>query len=52
MCRVGCAATISAQEQLISSAQTLLDEVYSLCDPRIQIGKRLQRFSRRGDGAP
>jgi hypothetical protein len=49
MRRIGRAATISANEQLVPRAQTFLDQVRSLRDLRIQIQKRLERLFRSND---
>jgi hypothetical protein len=49
MGRVRSAPAIAANEQFVSRAQTLLDQIRGLADLRIKIAKRLQRFSGRGN---
>jgi hypothetical protein len=47
MRRIGRAAAVSTNEQFVSRAQRLLDQVRSLRKLRVEIKKRLQRLSGR-----
>jgi hypothetical protein len=49
---MGCfsgAAVIAADEQFVSSAQNLLDQIRSLREVRVEMEKRLKRLGRRND---
>jgi hypothetical protein len=51
MRRIGRAAAIAANEQFVSSTQTLFDQIGGLLHLRIKLDKRLQRLLCRGNCA-
>jgi hypothetical protein len=49
MRRIGCAAAVPANEQFVSRAQTLLNQVCGRRYLQVEVEKRLERLFRRSD---